>query len=60
MSENRSMTPAELFDQGMSEATDKLNALVETVTQREWLLITAAIDRTRSPPSAKAMMKVRR
>lgn len=47
MSENRSMTAGELWDQQNTEASENLDSLAETVTQREWLLITAALDRTR-------------
>lgn len=47
MSENRSMTAGELFDQQSQEAAERIDQLAETVTQREWLLITAALDRTR-------------
>lgn len=41
------MTPAELFDQQMREAGERVDQLAETVTQREWLLITHALDRPR-------------
>lgn len=35
------------FEARVQEASDNLTALEETVTQREWLLVTAALDRTR-------------
>ena len=47
MSENRSMTPAEIFDQQSKEASERVDQLAQTVTQREWLLVTGALDRTR-------------
>src|SRR4051812_22374731 len=35
------------FQERVDEATEALEALEETVTQREWLLITLRLDRTR-------------
>lgn len=47
MTEDKRMTPAELFDQQSERAGELVDQLAATVTQREWLLITAALDRTR-------------
>jgi hypothetical protein len=41
------LSPRELFDQQNAEANERLNALAGSVTQREWLLITKALDRSR-------------
>lgn len=41
------LSPAELWDQGVDEANERLDQLATTVTQREWLLITTKLDRTR-------------
>lgn len=42
-----SLSPGELWDQQNEEASEKLDQLAKTVTQREWLLITRTLDRTR-------------
>lgn len=42
------LSPRELWQQQNDEASAKLNELASTVTQREWLLITRALDRTRA------------
>jgi hypothetical protein len=48
MSEHdQSMTPAELWDQASKEAGERVDQLAGSVTQREWLLITKALDRSR-------------
>lgn len=47
MNENRSMTAGELFDQQSKDAREALEGIVATATQKDWLLITAAFDRTR-------------
>lgn len=44
---SESMTAGELWDQQSKEAGEAVDRLAETVTQREWLLITAALDRSR-------------
>ncbi len=40
-------TPAEAFDRQLAEANAALQKLADETTQREWLLITRALDRTR-------------
>lgn len=40
-------TPAEAFDRQLAEANEKLQKLADETTQREWLLITRALDRSR-------------
>lgn len=42
-----SLSPGELWDQQNEEAAERLDQLAQTVTQREWLLITRTLDRTR-------------
>jgi hypothetical protein len=42
-----SMSPGELWQQQNDEAAEQLDQLARTVTQREWLLITRTLDRTR-------------
>lgn len=42
------MTPRELWKQENDAANERLQQLARSVTQREWLLITAALDRTRN------------
>jgi hypothetical protein len=40
-------TPTEAFDRQLHEANEKLQRLADETTQREWLLITRALDRSR-------------
>jgi hypothetical protein len=44
---NVRLTPRELWQQQNDEANERLNELARTTTQREWLLITTALDRNR-------------
>lgn len=41
------LSPAELWDEKSEEARQALDRLAESTTQREWLLITTRLDRTR-------------
>ena len=41
------LSAGELWDQQNEEASERLDQLAKTVTQREWLLITRTLDRTR-------------
>lgn len=41
------MSPRELWEQQNKDANDELNKLAASVTQRDWLLITQTLDRTR-------------
>lgn len=41
------LSPRERWEQQNNEANERLNKLAEDTTQREWLLITTALDRTR-------------
>ena len=41
------LSPAELWDQGVEEGQKRLDTLARETTQREWLLITRKLDRTR-------------
>lgn len=42
------LTAAELWDQQNEEADERVSKLADTVTQREWLQITTALERTRN------------
>lgn len=42
------LSPRELFQQQNDAANERLNALAASVNQREWLLVTTALDRTRA------------
>lgn len=41
------LSPAELWDEKSEEARQELDRLADSTTQREWLLITTRLDRTR-------------
>ena len=49
MSENptAALSPAELWDEKRDQASESVDQLAETVTQREWLQITTRLDRSR-------------
>lgn len=41
------LSPAELWDEQRDQASEAVDQLAETVTQREWLLITTRLERSR-------------
>jgi hypothetical protein len=47
------LSPRELWEQQQTEANAQLDALAETVTQRDWLIITRTLDRTRQQVKEK-------
>lgn len=42
-----SLSPGEVWQEQNDAAADRLSELAKTITQREWLLITRTLDRTR-------------
>jgi hypothetical protein len=41
------LTPAELWDQGVEEGRERLDEVARSATQRDWLIITKKLDRSR-------------